>query len=376
MIDVTKILTSMVSGGTQAGGAGGMLGQIASAALQNPQAAQAGLGGLLGSLGGAAQTQASGGLLGQIAGMAGQATQTAQAQAGGLLGQVTQMAQNAQAHGQAMQAQAQGGLGGLLAGLAGAATQAGQTAQNQAGGLLGTLTGALQGAQGQAGSAQQAMTGFLAQAGELLKANAGGFAGGAAAGTLAGLLLGTGAGRQIAGSAAKLGGLAAIGGLAYVALQNFQAGRPVVQGTIDDVTKLLGLGKAPDGMAEAGGDANQTATILLRAMVAAAFADGEMTADERAAIVGQLDAMGLNDEEKAYMDGLLATPMDAATIAAACTTDEMRAQAYLAAQLAIEVDSREEVAFLKSFARALGLDSQLVAHLDQAAAEAKAAKAA
>ena len=46
-----------------------------------------------------------------------------------------------------------------------------------------------------------------------------------AAGALAAVLLGTGTGRAVTGSALKLGGLAAIGGLAYKAYQNYQAGK-------------------------------------------------------------------------------------------------------------------------------------------------------
>ena len=44
-----------------------------------------------------------------------------------------------------------------------------------------------------------------------------------AAGALA-LLLGTDAGRRLTGTAVKLGGLAAVGGLAYKAYQNWRAG--------------------------------------------------------------------------------------------------------------------------------------------------------
>lgn len=333
MTDISKILTAVLSGGTQQGGAGGLLGQLAGMAgggQQNP-AGQGGASGLGGLLGGA--PQAGGGLMDQL----GAALRNAQAQGGSAQGAVP-------AHGQP---------GG--------------------GNLLDQLMGALRSGQSQGGG----LGGMFGQAAEVLQKNAGGFAGGAAAGTLAGLLLGTGAGRQIAGTAARLGGLAAIGGLAYVALRNYQQGKPVVQGTINDVSGMLGLGQAaPQGFAEAGGTTEDTAEILLRAMVAAAYADGEMSPDERAMIVGQLDAMGLGQAEKSYLDGVLAAPVSMKIIAASCTTDEMKAQAYIAAQLGINVDTGAEAKFLRDFAQALGLEAQLVAHLDQAAAEAKAARGA
>ncbi|MGU9981023.1 tellurite resistance TerB family protein [Phreatobacter sp. HK31-P] len=325
MTDISRILTAVLSGGTQQGGAGGLLGQLAGMAgggLQNPAGP-----------GGAGAPQSGGGLLDQL----GAALRNAQVQGGGVQS---------------------------------AAPSSGQPGS---GNLLDQLMGALRNAQSQGGGG---LGGMFGQAAEVLQKNAGGFAGGAAAGTLAGLLLGTGAGRQIAGTAARLGGLAAIGGLAYVALRNYQQGKPVVQGTIDDVSGMFGLGQAPQGFANAGGTSEDTAEILLRAMVAAAYADGEMSAEERAMIVGQLDSMGLGQAEKSYLEGVLAAPVSMKIIAASCTTDEMKAQAYIAAQLGVNVDTPAEAKFLRDFAQTLGLDGQLVAHLDQAAAEAKAARGA
>lgn len=353
MTDISKILTSMLSGGTQPGGGGGLLGQLAG-----------------------------------MAGQAGQAGQVASAQGGSLLEQLTRALQGAQGQagsqgpGQAPGAQGGaagglgglaglGGLGGLLTGLAGAAQSGANTVQTQAGSIFGDLASGLQKAQ-----AEGNLGGFLKEQAEKLQANTGGFAGVAGAGTLAGILLGTGAGRQIAGHAARLGGLAAIGGLAYVALRNFQQGKPVVQSTIDDVGAILGLGKAPQGFSDAAGTVDETAAILLRSMVAGAYADGELSPEERAMIVGQLDSLGLGTAEKSYLDGVLAAPLSIRMIAASCTTDEMKAQAYLAAHLGMTVDNPAEDKFLQDFASALGLDPQLVAHLDQAAAEAKAARSA
>lgn len=343
MTDISRILTSVLSGGRQQGGSGGLLGQLAEMAQRGQggaggQGASGGLGGLLGSLGGS--------------GAPGQA-------GGGLMDQLGTVLRNAQGGGGASPS-ANAAPGAPTPGAAG-------------GNLLDQLMGTLRSAQGQGGAG--GLGGLLGQATEVLQKNAGGFAGGAAAGTLAGLLLGTGAGRQIAGTAARLGGLAAIGGLAYVALRNYQQGKPVVQGTIDDVSSLLGMGKAPEGFAEAGGTIEDTAEILLRSMVAAAYADGEMSPDERELIVGQLDSMGLGQAEKSFLDGVLAAPVSIKILAASCTTDEMKAQAYIAAHLGMTVDTAAEAKFLQDFAQALGLEASLVAHLDQAAAEAKSAAA-
>ncbi len=53
---------------------------------------------------------------------------------------------------------------------------------------------------------------------------------GVAAGGLGAVVLGTNTGRALVGSALKIGALALIGGLAYKAVQNFQAGKPVLDG--------------------------------------------------------------------------------------------------------------------------------------------------
>lgn len=324
MTDIAKILTSVLSGGTQQGGGGGLLGQIA----------------------GMAQGQRGGA-------------------GGGLLGQIGEVLQQAQGRGQPS-AGVPGQTGFPQPGVPSMPATPGAPGGN----LLDQLMTSLRTAQGQGGAG-----GMFGQAAEVLQKHAGGFGGGAAVGTLAGLLLGTGAGRKIAGTAVQVGGLAAIGGLAYVALRNYQQGKPVVQGTINDVTSLLGMGQAPQGYAEAGGTIQDTAEILLRSMVAAAYSDGEMSPDERAMIVGQLETMGLGQAEKSFLDGALAAPVSMKIIAASCTTDEMKAQAYIAAHLGMEVDTAAEAQFLRDFAAALGLEPSLVAHLDQAAAEAKAARA-
>jgi uncharacterized membrane protein YebE (DUF533 family) len=342
--DISKILTSVLAGGTQPGGSGGLFGQLAGLAGQGGQPGQ-------GQGGGSLLDQLARALQGNQAGQTGQAGQ-------GQPGAPTEGQPNVD-------------LGALLSGLAGVAQSSARTAQQQAGNIFSDLSAGFQKAQ-----TDGDYSNFLKQAADSLQKNSTGLAGIAAAGTLAGLLFGTGSGRAIAGHAARLGGLAAIGGLAYVALRNYQQGKPVVQGTVDDVSAVLGLGKAPEGYADAAGSTDETASILLRAMVAGAYADGQMTPEERALIVGQLDSLGLGQAEKSYLDGVLAAPLSIRMIAASCTTDEMKAQAYIAAHLGMTVQNAPQTQFLKDFAVALGLDPQLVAHLDQAAAEAKAARAA
>jgi hypothetical protein len=102
---------------------------------------------------------------------------------------------------------------------------------------------------------------------------AGGLAGGLAGGSLTGLLSGKKGkkARKLAGSAAKLGGVALVGGLAYKAWQSYQQGRqPEAPAAIEP---------PPSGSAflPAAGDVQgdmSLGLLLARAMIAAAKADG------------------------------------------------------------------------------------------------------
>ena len=188
---------------------------------------------------------------------------------------------------------------------------------------------------------------------------------GAVLGGLAAVLLGTGAGRAVTGTAARMGGMALIGGLAYKALQNYQAGKPLLD--LKDAATMLPAPAAPAG------DANDRALRLVRAMVAAASSDGIVDDTERAAILGNLKAAGLDDEAAQFIDAEFANPADPDTLAEGATTPEAAAEIYTAARLAIDPDTQEEQDFLAALADRLGLEPGLVAHIDAAANSAKGA---
>lgn len=298
--------------------------------------------------------------------------------------------------------QAGGGLGGMLGsvlsqvtqGAQGATQQAGQTAQNMAsggglGGMLGSVLGQLgQGAQaagqqaggiaGQAGNmatgAMQQLEGRLAgtQAGDMLN-KAKEFAGqnqmltGAGLGGLAALVLGSKSGRSVVGSAAALGGLALIGGLAYKAFQNHQAGAPVMgDAAAPALAAPAGSGFEPEAAS------NETAILLIRSMIAAAASDGKVDAHERQSIIGGLKEAGFDPAGNAWLEGEMSNPASVEDLAAGAETPELAAQVYTAARLAIEPDTQDEVDFLGNLGASLGLDPHLVAQIDDAAAGVKA----
>ncbi len=107
----------------------------------------------------------------------------------------------------------------------------------------------------------------------------------------------------------------------------------------------------------------ENARLMIRAMIQAAKADGEIDADERRKIMDHLgDA---SDEEIAFVEAELDRPLDPAGLAQAAGMS-MREQVYATSLMAIRVDSPAEQAYLDGLAAALGLDDPTRARLHAA----------
>lgn len=273
------------------------------------------------------------------------------------------------------QAGQQGGIGGMLGGLAD---------QVQRSGGIGGLAGQIltQATQGLGDAARQ--TGVQQGAGDALGRVTGGRTpdqlveqakgmfnsnpalATAVLGGLGALVFGTSAGRSVAGSAAKLGGLALIGGLAYKAYQNYQAGKPLLNAAQQEVLPApAGTGFEPQAASEA------TALVFIRAMIAAAAADGHIDAEEQSAILGGLKEAGLDQEAHEWLAKEMAKPASIDALVEAAESPELAAQIYTAARIAINPDNAAEKDFLAGLAGSLGLDAELVANIDAAANAAK-----
>ncbi|WP_313525669.1 tellurite resistance TerB family protein [Shinella sp.] len=179
---------------------------------------------------------------------------------------------------------------------------------------------------------------------------------------IAGVLLGTGTGRQVAGSALKLGSLAAIAGLGYQAYKNYKAGQDPVETTQAGTPELLppptDSGFHPEAVS------TDFALILVRAMIAASRADGHIDDAERARIMDKLKVSGLGEDAAKFLEDELANPIDLDAIVAAATTEEHRVELYTASRLAIEPKTRAERGYLDLLAGRLGLADALVDHIE------------
>ena len=201
-------------------------------------------------------------------------------------------------------------------------------------------------------------------AGNLLGGSLGGIGGGAVAGGLAALLLGSKSGRKLAGNALALGGMAAVGALAYKAYQNYQAGKTPAasSSTVPSVPMLPPPSDTPfNPSTEA--DQQILGRNLMRAMIAAAKADGHVDAQEQAAIFAQMDRLNLDADDKAFVIDELRRPLDVDAVATGARSPEEAAEIYAASLLAIDIDNPAERGYLSLLAARLGLDEKLVAHL-------------
>ncbi|MEM9344198.1 MAG: DUF533 domain-containing protein [Pseudomonadota bacterium] len=169
-----------------------------------------------------------------------------------------------------------------------------------------------------------------------------GIPGGAAGlqGMLGQLTGGAGGGTANAGAMAGLGGLmsALTGGAAAGSEQSAQM-----------MDALTGTTAATDTM-----EAN--AKLMIRAMIQAAKADGEIDADERDRI---LQHMGdeIDSEERAFIEEQLAAPVDVMALVNDTST-QMKAQVYATSLMAVRVDEQSEADYLNQLADALGLPNE------------------
>ena len=168
-------------------------------------------------------------------------------------------------------------------------------------------------------------------------------------GALAGALLG-GGGKSVGGA---LGGgvMALLGAMAFQALKGVSSQQPEVPVPVG----LLEPQSAADRQR-----LEQHSEIVLKAMINAAKADGQIDQSEMQHIVGKLQESGMGKEAQQYVLTEMTKPLDTQTlIAAAKGQPALAAQIYAASLLAIEVDTPGEKKYLDQLAAGLGLKPEV-----------------
>ena len=188
-----------------------------------------------------------------------------------------------------------------------------------------------------------------------------GAGGGALAAGAMGLLLGNKKARKYGGQALTYGGLAALGVVAYKAYGNWRA----QQGIAPEVEPQT-IDRLPAAQVELHSQA------ILKALVAAAKADGHVDERERQLIEGEFSKLDNDPALQQWLQAELNKPLDPVEVARAATTPEMAAEMYIASLILVDDEHFMERAYLDELARQLKLEPGLKAELE---AQVKAASA-
>jgi uncharacterized membrane protein YebE (DUF533 family) len=174
-------------------------------------------------------------------------------------------------------------------------------------------------------------------------------------GAALGVLMGGGIKGGIGGAA-----LALLGMTAYNALNKGQS----IQ---DDMAKKreqdMPVGVRPPATPEEAALVENRALLSLKAMIAAAKADGEIDQRERERILDKLKDAGTDEETRDFVAREAAAPLDVDALTRQVSDPQTAAQVYAASLLAIDVDTPAERAYLRELSQKLGLDEKVVANL-------------
>ncbi|MFJ4453304.1 tellurite resistance TerB family protein [Pseudomonas sp. NPDC089392] len=232
-----------------------------------------------------------------------------------LLEQLLRAGQNAQAQQGSSGMSSQdglGGLGGLLGGLLGGGSSTG--GGNGLGGLLGGLLGG--GGASSAGSSSQ----------------------GRAAGGI------------------NYAALASLGMMAFQAYQSWQRSQAAApQQAVRTVDQLSGP------------EAEDHSHAILRALIAAAKADGRIDQQEEQLIYAEIKRQTNDPQLQQWLDEEVSKPLDAAEVARSAQDPGMAAEMYLASVMLVDDQQDAERAYLDELASALQIDPTLQVHLEQQA---------
>jgi len=204
---------------------------------------------------------------------------------------------------------------------------------------------------------------------------AAGLAGGLAGGAVTGALTSK-KGRKTAANLLKLGGVAAIGGLAWNAYRNYQQqnngqqnngqGAAQTQAAWQDLPEQ-GFDVEKIDARHAGGNS----LLIIRAMVTAAMSDGHIDSAEHMRIFEHAEQLPLSNEDKATLFDELRNPQPVTAIVAGAHDPAIAVEVYAASLLAIDELTYEGQTYLRRLADLLKLPPQLV---DAVHAEANAGR--
>ena len=173
--------------------------------------------------------------------------------------------------------------------------------------------------------------------------------------------LGALAGALFGGGGKSMGGALGGGVMALLAAMAFQALKDSGSRT----------SQVPLGLMEPQTEADRQelerhAELILKAMINAAKADGQIDKEELRRIVGKLQEVGVDVETQQYVMAEMKKPMETQQlVAAAQGRPELAAEMYGASLLAIEVDTPAEKKYLEQLAAGLRLRPEVAQRIQE-----------
>ncbi len=212
--------------------------------------------------------------------------------------------------------------------------------------LLEQLLRAGQGSQGRQGSGGMSWQDGLGGLGGLL----GGLLGGRAGSGTGGLPQGRSAGGT------NFAALASLGMMAFQAYQSWQRSQATApQQAVRTVDQLSGP------------EAEDHSHAILRALIAAAKADGRIDHQEEQLIYAEIKRQTSDPKLQQWLDEEVSKPLDVAEVAQSARDPAMAAEMYLASVMLVDDQQDAERAYLDELASALQIDPALQVHLEQQA---------
>lgn len=183
---------------------------------------------------------------------------------------------------------------------------------------------------------------------------------GAAVGGALGLLLGNKSRKLggLGGKAVKYGSVAALGYAAWKVYEQHQRNQQAAAAPAPNPWQ------APAQPQLAAPELELHSRLMLKAMIAAAKADGHVDDRERGLIEAELQRQSAEPSERAWLEQELRRPLDPAEVASAVTAPEQAAEVYLASVLVADETSFMERAYLDELARQLKLPESLKRDLE------------
>jgi uncharacterized membrane protein YebE (DUF533 family) len=212
------------------------------------------------------------------------------------------------------------------------------------------------------------MGGIAAAGGGLLSGLAGLFGGGNVAPASPSV------GNRFGTHAAEVGGLALIGGLAYAAYRAYSnrnpagAAAPAAPAPAASAPAAVAPPPPNSGFTPPPQDTNAQhalGVLLIRSMISAAKADGQIDAQETQRIFGEMNTQSLSQAEKAFLMEEIGKPIDLDALASQAQTPQIATQVYAASVMVIDAESPQETQYLQTLAQKLHIDAPLAAEIHQ-----------